>query len=142
MALSINSAMPFRARISLIHAFLGVVSHLWSACLRQTRAACCCIGTLLCANALAADVGLLRGPYLQTATPSSIIIRWRTDVATESIILYGTNSENLHLLSGDIEETTEHEVAIDGLSPGTKYFYAIGTFSEMLAGGADYFFFT
>ena len=36
------------------------------------------------------DALLLRGPYLQSATPSSIVIRWRTDVPTDSTVLYGT----------------------------------------------------
>ena len=31
---------------------------------------------------------VVRGPYLQMATPTSIIVRWRTDVATDSIVAY------------------------------------------------------
>ena len=123
----------------------GIVSHLCCT-LSRTRApllaALLSIGLPGYATAASSDVALLRGPYLQTATPNSIIIRWRTDVPTESIVLYGTDSDNLHLLSGDLEETTEHEVALNGLSAQTKYFYSIGSFFDTLAQGPDYFFFT
>ena len=32
-----------------------------------------------------------RGPYLQTGTPTSLVIRWRTDTATNSRVLFGTD---------------------------------------------------
>src|SRR4051812_42963603 len=76
---------------------------------------------------------LVRGPYLQIATPDSMRIRWRTDEATESLVFYGTNPNNLHLLNGDLEATTEHEVRLLGLTPATRYYYSIGDFSEALA---------
>src|SRR4051794_17739382 len=72
---------------------------------------------------------LLRGPYLQIATPDSMTIRWRTDEPTESLVLFGTNPNNLHLLNGDLEPTTEHEVRLLGLTPATRYYYSIGDFS-------------
>src|SRR5215216_4597697 len=31
-----------------------------------------------------------RGPYLQSGTPASVIVRWRTDTATDSRVRYGT----------------------------------------------------
>ena len=55
---------------------------------------------------------LLRGPYLQTATPDSITVRWRADAPTESVVLYGTESGSLHLIDGDLDLTTEHEVKL------------------------------
>jgi hypothetical protein len=36
-----------------------------------------------------------RGPYLQMATPSSIVIRWQTDLATDSVVRYGDAPGNL-----------------------------------------------
>ena len=32
---------------------------------------------------------LLRGPYLQVATPTSIVIRWRTDKPSTSVVKIG-----------------------------------------------------
>src|SRR5205085_1159109 len=85
---------------------------------------------------------LVRGPYLQMGTPSGIRVKWRTEQATESLVMYGTELDHLHLIAGDFDEVTEHEVALGGLSPQTKYYYAIETVGERLAGGAGYFFVT
>lgn len=82
----------------------------------------------------------MRGPYLQTSTPSSILLRWRTDTATGSIVRYGTRLDNLTHVADVPEPTTEHAVEVAGLAPGTRYFYSIGSADETLATGADYFF--
>src|SRR4051812_42256139 len=37
-------------------------------------------------------VELLRGPYLQSCTATSIVVRWRTDWPTNSIVRYGINA--------------------------------------------------
>src|SRR4051812_15940218 len=85
---------------------------------------------------------LTRGPYLQIGTPTSIIVKWRTDQPMESLVVYGTDPNNLHLLDGDLSPTTEHEVKITGLNPTTKYYYGIDTFDGPMAGGPDYYFIT
>ena len=38
---------------------------------------------------------IVRGPYLQLNTPTSIIIRWRTDSPTDSKLWYGDSHTNL-----------------------------------------------
>ncbi len=84
-----------------------------------------------------------RGPYLQTGTSSGVIVRWRTDVATESVVSYGPSPSELSLVVDDLTPTTEHEVAVTGLSPATTYFYAVGTLAQVLAGGdGDHMFVT
>lgn len=85
---------------------------------------------------------LTRGPYLQTATPTSIIIRWRTDEPTESLVHYGTAPTNLHSIAGDLLEKTEHVVEISGLNPNTRYYYSVGDLEEEIAWGPDHHFFT
>lgn len=35
---------------------------------------------------------IVRGPYLQLGTPTSVIVRWRTDAATDSIVRWGTGA--------------------------------------------------
>jgi hypothetical protein len=79
---------------------------------------------------------LLRGPYLQTATSSSIIIRWRTDIATESVVTYGTHSKDYPLAIVSAL-TNEHIVRLTGLTPGTRYFYGVGSLTEVLAQGPN-----
>src|SRR5687767_9496401 len=78
---------------------------------------------------------LLRGPYLQLGTPSSVIVNWRTDVPTDSLVLYGASPANLISAAADLNPTTEHAVQISGLTPNTKYYYSIGSAVERLAGG-------
>jgi acid phosphatase type 7 len=84
-----------------------------------------------------------RGPYLQVGTQSSIIIRWRTDIATDSIVNYGLAQGSLTSSATDSTSTTEHEVKLTGLSSDTKYFYSVGSSSGTLAGNdANHFFVT
>ena len=86
---------------------------------------------------------VIRGPYLQIGTPTSIIVRWRTDAATDSEVRFGSSPTNLNQAVTLGKQTTEHEVKLTGLTPDTKYFYAIGTSSKTLAGGdAEHYFIT
>ena len=68
---------------------------------------------------------ILRGPYLQKGTPSSVVVRWRTLVATESIVYYGTSLGNLTQTASNPGTATEHEIEITNLDPETKYYYEI-----------------
>ncbi len=75
-----------------------------------------------------------RGPYLQVGTPTSMTVRWRTDVATDSRVRYGSAPGSLVNSVTDATATTEHELTISGLTPATTYYYAYGTTSYDLAG--------
>ncbi|MBI3852391.1 MAG: metallophosphoesterase [Verrucomicrobia bacterium] len=83
-----------------------------------------------------------RGPYLQSASPTSLVVRWRTDVATGGRVRFGTNLAELISQADVNTASTEHEVNLTGLRPNTKYFYAVGTVSTNLAGGDTNHFFT
>lgn len=71
-----------------------------------------------------------RGPYLQTATENSIIIKWRSSIATDSKVMYGTSLGSLTNQALDYDFTTGHEVHITGLNPATTYYYTIGNNSQ------------
>src|SRR5215217_5763210 len=58
-----------------------------------------------------------RGPYLQIGTPNSTIVRWRTNIATDSRVSYGTTQGSLTSTADNSTQTTEHEVRLSGLSP-------------------------
>jgi hypothetical protein len=84
---------------------------------------------------------LQRGPYLQQPTANSIIVRWRTDVATDSRVSYGTSVGSLTTMVDDATSTTEHEVTLTSLAADTQYFYEVGSTTEVLAGNdADHHF--
>jgi acid phosphatase type 7 len=84
-----------------------------------------------------------RGPYLQIGTPSSTIVRWRTNIATNSRVSVGTTQGSLTSNFDNASVTTEHEVVVSGLSQATKYFYSVGSTSQTLAGNdANHYFVT
>jgi hypothetical protein len=88
-------------------------------------------------------LSLVRGPYLQQATSTSMIVRWRTDTASESTLRYGPASNDLSTTISLPGPATEHEIPIQGLQATTKYYYSIGTSAQVLAGAdADHFFVT
>lgn len=82
-----------------------------------------------------------RGAYLQKLTPSSITIRWRTNIACDSKVQFGT-SINYSASVSDANQTTEHIVTLTGLNPNTKYFYSVGTTSASLQGDSKNNFYT
>ena len=84
-----------------------------------------------------------RGPYLQSGWHTNVTVRWRSNPATDSRVWYGTNLANLAAFETNPTITLEHEVVLNGLLPDTKYFYAIGTSTNMMAGSnANHFFLT
>ena len=88
-------------------------------------------------------VSVTRGPYLQKGTPTSVVVRWRTNVARNSRVHYGTDLANLTAFADGGSVTTNPQVSLSGLLPNTKYFYSVGTTTETLAGGdASHFFIT
>ena len=71
---------------------------------------------------------VVRGPYLQSGTPSSVIVKWRTDETTDSVVRYGLAPDSLTLSAANSDSTTEHEVEVTGLSAlsaDVKYFYSV-----------------
>ncbi|HEX5886894.1 MAG TPA: fibronectin type III domain-containing protein [Pyrinomonadaceae bacterium] len=80
------------------------------------------------------SASVTRGPYLQMGTPNSTVVRWRTNIATDSRVSYGATQGSLTSNATNATQTTEHEVLVTGLSPATKYFYSVGSTTQTLAG--------
>lgn len=69
---------------------------------------------------------IIRGPYLQSVTPTRALVQWRTDVPTASRVYYrGSSSKIFSVL--DTQRLTEHVVELKNLSPGKRYAYQIDT---------------
>jgi hypothetical protein len=85
-----------------------------------------------------------RSPYLQMGAPTSMTVRWRTNVATDSVVRYGLTATDQPFTAQIFGNRTDHEVALIGLDPATPYFYSVGTSTQQpLAGGdADHMFVT
>jgi hypothetical protein len=80
---------------------------------------------VLAAPALPAATTILRGPYLQTATPTSLVVRWRTDTTEGSFVRYGLAADTLNQTAKAFGIGTEHIVQLSELLPGRRYFYSV-----------------
>ena len=69
--------------------------------------------------------GIIRGPYLQNATESSITIRWRTNSPTHGRVDYWLPEGDERFFVQEPVPTTEHSVRVGGLSVGSTYRYKI-----------------
>lgn len=77
---------------------------------------------------------LIRGPYLQSPTSTSIKVLWRSAMEGDSRVIYGTDSTNLTNSVTDASIVNNHTIAINGLQPNTVYYYAVGTTTTLLSG--------
>ncbi len=88
-----------------------------------------------------ATATVVRQPYLQMVTDSSITIRWRTQGATDSRVEYGTTEGVLSSSVTDAAVVTDHVVEINGLSAGTTYYYNVGQTGRVhVAGSLSHYF--
>ncbi|MBI4624812.1 MAG: metallophosphoesterase family protein [Verrucomicrobia bacterium] len=81
---------------------------------------------LFATTAAPAATTIVRGPYLQSATPTSMVVRWRTDATEASVVAYGTTRDKLTLLAKSEGVVAEHIVQLTDLQPATQYFYVVG----------------
>ena len=81
---------------------------------------------LIASPALHAATTIVRGPYLQVATPTSLVVRWRTDLSEVSVVNYGLARDQLTSSAKSEGVGTEHIVQLLELTPGTRYFYRVG----------------
>lgn len=81
---------------------------------------------LLAPGLLPAATTIVRGPYLQSATPTSMVVRWRTDLSERSVVSYGLAADKLTENARSAGVGTEHVVQLENLQPGTRYFYLVG----------------
>ncbi|MFN7965046.1 MAG: metallophosphoesterase [Acidobacteriota bacterium] len=82
-----------------------------------------------------ADPLVSRGPYLQRGSSTGVTVRWRTNVASDSEVRYGTSPTLLTSVAGSSTPSTEHVVSLTGLAPDTRYYYSVGTTAGPLVGG-------
>lgn len=91
---------------------------------------------------LAAQISIVKGPYLQIGTPGSMIIKWQTNIATNTKLAYGTSTVSLNLNFINTANDTIHTAYISGLLPSTKYYYSIGSSTAVIQGDTNNYFVT
>ncbi len=80
---------------------------------------------------------VIRGPYLQLAGPSSVLVRWRTDLPTDSAVRIAPVGGNFGSPITVTGSTTEHSVLVSGLSAETEFAYEIGHSAGTLLAGPN-----
>ena len=113
-----------------------------------------CVLYVLVTAAVPALAALVREPYLQLATPTSMTIAWRTDdtSADDSQVHYGaavgppwdSTASGGAVVPTSNPKVKDHSVTITGLNPATKYFYNVGTATDGVqrGGTSEHFFVT
>lgn len=87
-------------------------------------------------------VTLTRGPYLQVGNMTGITVRWRTNIASKSVVEIGQAAGVYSKRIIDSDKVTEHILRVDGLTADTKYYYRFGTDTSILQGDSANFFTT
>jgi len=82
----------------------------------------CCI--LLAARAAFAAPTITKGPYVQNARTSALVIMWQTSASCNASVSYGTTTAYGHTVS-NATLTTSHEIALSGLTADTLYHYRV-----------------
>jgi hypothetical protein len=89
--------------------------------------------------------GSVRGAYLLAPSHDGVTLRWRSAAPEPSVVSYGASPDklNMTLSADDADESallTEHAVRLTGLSPATRYYYAVGAAARPDGGrGGSYF---
>ncbi len=91
---------------------------------------------------ISSTLSLTRGPYLQLSTTNSIYINWRTSLASNSKVYYGTVLGTYPSSVTNSTSSTEHAIQLTGLATNTKYYYKIGTTTVTLQGDSSNYFYT
>jgi hypothetical protein len=81
------------------------------------------------------ELAVIRGPYLQSMSATSVVLRWRTNAATDTRAWWGASPATLDQSAVEAGSTTEHAILVSGLAPGTRHHYAVGSSAGALAGG-------
>lgn len=75
-------------------------------------------------DAPAVTANIIKGPYLQQVSDSSIVIMWETDVAAESRVDFGLAGPDEYFVE-DLTPVTIHEMWLTGLADDTIYDYTV-----------------
>jgi len=77
---------------------------------------------------------LLAPPEIVPISPTSVTIRWRTDVATGTRLYYGLAPDQLsNRAIGELSDI--HEVTVQNLQPGATYYFAVATARKRIGTG-------
>lgn len=92
------------------------------------------LGFLAWCGAAQAGVEIVSGPHAQV-TATTAVVRWSTNVECGSRMKFGVAPDVLSRKAETPGVTVDHAVTLDGLQPGTVYYFSVGTARVTLATG-------
>jgi len=82
-----------------------------------------------------------RAPYLQLPAPTAMTLHWQTTAAEIGELRLGAAPGQWTLRVPEAAPATQHRLTATGLTPATRYYYAVGTAQQVDYGGdAEHFF--
>ena len=94
--------------------------------MRRLRAVLWTVVVVALVNARAAATTIIKGPYLQNVTQTSIVVMWETDVAALGRVDYGPTAA-YGSSAFDLRSVTIHEAKVTGLTAGATYHYRVAS---------------
>ncbi|HAM72375.1 MAG TPA: hypothetical protein DCM86_12095 [Verrucomicrobiales bacterium] len=85
---------------------------------------------------------LRRGPYLQKAGQTTMTVVWTSADFTPGVLLAGAAPGEWSFALTNSTATNLHSFKLDGLTPGTRYYYACATDTRIDVSGPEYHFTT
>ncbi|MBV1911338.1 MAG: S8 family serine peptidase, partial [Kangiellaceae bacterium] len=68
---------------------------------------------------------LLGRALVEDVTDQSAMVKWHTDEFSSSMLLWGTQANNLELIEASSMFSTDHQIALTGLDADTTYYYSV-----------------
>lgn len=84
---------------------------------------------LLCCAAQLPAARIIRGPYIEDPTQTTMILRWRTDVSSPAWVEYGP-APRCNQIMTVLPEETQHKAVLYGLVPNQEFCYRVYVYNE------------
>ena len=73
------------------------------------------------------NVALVAGPIPQRLADTTARVWWETNTPSSTILMYGTDSNNMSQKKEEAWGKQDHVIDLTGLQPGTTYYYSVVT---------------
>lgn len=83
----------------------------------------------LCCAAQLPAARIIRGPYIEDPTQTTMILKWQTDISSPSWVEYGPVPRCNQIMTV-VPEGTQHKVVLYGLVPNQDFCYRVYVYNE------------
>ena len=84
------------------------------------------------------------GPVISNVVVSQVFNEkatffWLTDISADSYVYYSTSTEGTFLSTGKTESVTQHEITIENLTPGARYYFYVKSSNALDNNEGEYY---